>query len=113
MVHKNPSDYRIEDMCADIAEGRTAEWSKLTTWIFANQAAEYAYMKLIEAGCKPQEARAILPLDCNTELVHTAFVSDWKHFFDLRALGTTGAPHPDAKILALPLMEEFKQKGYL
>ena len=67
----------------------------------------------ILAGCKPQEARAILPLDCNTELVHTAFISDWKHFFDLRALGTTGAPHPDAKILALPLMEEFKQKGYL
>ena len=30
---------------------------KLTTWIFANQAAEYAYMKLIEAGCKPQEAQ--------------------------------------------------------
>ena len=110
---QDPSDYRIEDMCTDIAEGRAAEWDKLTTWIFANQAAEYAYMKLIEAGCKPQEARAILPLDCNTELVHTAFVSDWKHFFDLRALGTTGAPHPDAKILALPLMEEFKQKGYL
>lgn len=110
---QDPSDYRMEDMCADITEGRAAEWDKLTTWIFANQAAEYAYMKLIEAGCKPQEARAILPLDCNTELVHTAFVSDWKHFFDLRALGTTGAPHPDAKILALPLMEEFKQKGYL
>ena len=106
-------DYRLEDMCADIAEGRAQEWSKLDTWIFANQAAEYAYMKLIEAGCKPQEARAILPLDCNTELVHTAFTNDWKHFFDLRALGTTGAPHPDAKVLALPLMEEFKAKGYL
>lgn len=106
-------DYRLEDMCADIAEGRAQEWSKLDTWIFANQAAEYAYMKLIEAGCKPQEARAILPLDCNTELVHTAFINDWKHFFDLRALGTTGAPHPDAKVLALPLMEEFKAKGYL
>ena len=106
-------DYRLEDMCADIAEGRAQEWSKLDTWIFANQAAEYAYMKLIEAGCKPQEARVILPLDCNTELVHTAFINDWKHFFDLRALGTTGAPHPDAKVLALPLMEEFKAKGYL
>lgn len=70
-------------------------------------------MKLIEAGCKPQEARVILPLDTNTELVHTAFVSDWKHFFDLRALGTTGAPHPDAKVLAYPLYEEFKSKGYL
>ena len=48
-----------------------------------------------------------------TSTEESAFVSDWKHFFDLRALGTTGAPHPDAKILALPLMEEFKQKGYL
>lgn len=106
-------DYRLEDLCQDIADNNTQAWSKLTTWLFANQAAEFAYMKLIEAGCKPQEARVILPLDCNTELVHTAFISDWKHFFDLRALGTTGAPHPDAKVLALPLMEEFKAKGYL
>ena len=110
---QEPDDYRLEDLCQDIADNNTKDWSKLTTWLFANQAAEFAYLKLIEAGCKPQEARVILPLDCNTELVHTAFVSDWKHFFDLRALGTTGAPHPDAKILALPLMEEFKAKGYL
>ena len=108
-----PSDYLLSDLCLDIAENRSKEWNKLTTWIFANEAAEFAYMQLIKAGCKPQEARAILPLDCNTELVHTAFISDWKHFFDLRALGTTGAPHPDAKILALPLMEEFKKNGYL
>ena len=110
---QKPDDYRLEDLCQDIADNNTKEWSKLTTWFFANQAAEFAYAKLIEAGCKPQEARTILPLDCNTELVHTAFVSDWKHFFDLRAIGTTGAPHPDAKVLAFPLMEEFKQKGYL
>jgi thymidylate synthase (FAD) len=70
-------------------------------------------MHLIELGCKPQEARVILPLDTNTELVHTAFVSDWKHFFDLRALGTTGAPHPDAKAIAQPLYEEFKTRGYI
>ena len=111
--NEDPSDYLLSDLCLDIAENRSKEWNKLTTWIFANEAAEFAYMQLIKAGCKPQEARAILPLDCNTELVHTAFISDWKHFFDLRALGTTGAPHPDAKILALPLMEEFKKNGYL
>ena len=111
--NEGPSDYLLSDLCLDIAENRSKEWNKLTTWIFANEAAEFAYMQLIKAGCKPQEARAILPLDCNTELVHTAFISDWKHFFDLRALGTTGAPHPDAKILALPLMEEFKKNGYL
>lgn len=100
-------------LCQQVAEGKNTEWSKLQYWLFANLSAEFAYMKLVEAGCKPQEARVILPLDCNTELVHTAFVSDWKHFFDLRALGTTGAPHPDAKILAEPLYEEFKEKKYI
>lgn len=79
-------------------------------WLFANLAAERAYLNLIALGRKPQEARVVLPLDTNTELVHTAFLSDWKHFFDLRALGTTGAPHPDAKAVALPLYEEMKSR---
>ena len=79
-------------------------------WLFANLAAERAYLNLTALGRKPQEARVVLPLDTNTELVHTAFLSDWKHFFDLRALGTTGAPHPDAKAVALPLYEEMKKR---
>ncbi len=100
-------------LCQQASKGKNSEWNKLQYWLFANLAAEFAYMKLVEAGCKPQEARTILPLDTNTELVHTAFVSDWKHFFDLRAIGTTGAPHPDAKILAAPLYEEFKKRNYM
>lgn len=107
------NDEKFVELCEDVANEETNDWTPIDAWLFANQAAEFAYMKLIAMGCKPQEARVILPLDTNTELVHTAFVSDWKHFFDLRALGTTGAPHPDAKVLALPLMEEFKKKGYL
>ena len=79
-------------------------------WLFANLAAERAYLNLTALGRKPQEARVVLPLDTNTELVHTAFLSDWKHFFDLRALGTTGAPHPDAKAVALPRYEEMKKR---
>ena len=107
------NDEKFVELCEDVANEETNDWTPIDAWLFANQAAEFAYMKLIAMGCKPQEARVILPLDTNTELVHTAFVNDWKHFFDLRALGTTGAPHPDAKVLALPLMEEFKKKGYL
>lgn len=89
------------------------EASDYENWLFANLAAEKAYMNLIAAGRKPQEARVILPLDTNTELVHTAFLSDWRHFFDLRALGTTGAPHPDAKAIAMPLYEAFKEQGWV
>lgn len=91
----------------------TGEATDMENWLFANAAAERAYMNLVGAGRKPQEARVVLPLDTNTELVHTAFVADWKHFFDLRALGTTGAPHPDAKALALPLYERFVEEGWI
>ena len=98
------SSLPLTSLASKVAEGTATEYEN---WLFANMAAEKAYMNLIALGRKPQEARVVLPLDTNTELVHTAFVSDWKHFFDLRALGTTGAPHPDAKILAEPLYEEF------
>ena len=94
-------------LCHKVADGSADDYEN---WLFANMAAEKAYMNLVAAGRKPQEARAVLPLDTNTELVHTAFVSDWLHFFDLRALGTTGAPHPDAKLLAEPLLEEFRKR---
>ena len=73
---------------------------------------ELDYFELLEKGWKPQQARAVLPNALKTELVMTGFVSDWEHFFSLRALGTTGAPHPQAKELAEPLMKEFERRGY-
>lgn len=69
--------------------------------------AERDYLDLIRLGWKPQEARAVLPNSLKTELVVTGFTSDWNHFFGLRARGTTGAPHPQAKELVEPLMREF------
>lgn len=103
-------NYDLRTLCASIDAGDDQEeWSDIMYWLFGNLAAEYAYLNLLRLGRSPQEARTVLALDTRTELVHTAFVSDWKHFFDLRALGTTGKPHPDAKILAEPLMEEFKR----
>lgn len=75
--------------------------------------AEKDYIDLIDLGWKPQEARAVLPNSLKTELVVTGFVSDWNHFFDLRARGTTGASHPQAKELAEPLMKEFIARKYI
>jgi thymidylate synthase (FAD) len=73
--------------------------------------AESHYMALLEAGWKPQQARNVLPLATKCDLVMTGFVDDWSHFFDLRARGTTGAPHPQAKELAEPLLTEFIKRG--
>lgn len=99
-------------------------------YIQALDNAEKAYLRLMSAwenrvtdrryvtGFKgnpwtPQQARAVLPNALKTELVMTGFVSDWNHFFDLRARGTTGAPHPQAKELAEPLMKEFIARKYI
>lgn len=72
------------------------------------QTIEDSYFRLLEYNWKPQEAAAILPKATKTELVMTGFIEDWIHFFDLRALGKTGKPHPQAEELAVPLMNEFK-----
>lgn len=88
--------------------------SKFTQrFLYEMQGDEDIYIELIAAGYKPQEARAVLPNSLKTELVVTGFTSDWNHFFDLRARGTTGAPHPQAKELAEPLMKEFIARKYI
>lgn len=73
--------------------------------------AQNVYNALLSSGWSPQQARAILPNSLKTELVMTGFVDDWDHFCDLRARGTTGAPHPQAKELAEPLLTEFIKRG--
>ena len=67
---------------------------------------EETYFELIEEGWKPEQARNILPNSLKTELMMTGFVTDWKHFFELRC---SKAAHPQAQELAIPLEEEFKK----
>lgn len=92
---------------------KTWEITPERNFIASLQIAEQLYLELLNQGWKPQEARAVLPNALKTELIMTGFVSDWEHFFDLRALGTTGAPHPQAKELAEPLMKEFERRNLL
>ena len=70
--------------------------------------AEYFYMELIKLGWKPQQARNILPLATKCDMIMTGFISDWKHFFELR--DATSA-HPQAQELAHSLHEAFIQRG--
>lgn len=100
----------IDKMKIQLPEG---EHKDIDAFLWTLNNAETHYTLLINSGWKPQEARAVLPNSLKTELVVTGFVSDWNHFFDLRARGTTGAPHPQAKELAEPLMKEFIARKYI
>lgn len=87
-----------------------AEGSKeYNTWEWGCQKCEDAYMALLDLGRSPQEARAVLPNSLKTEVVITANLREWRHFFKLRALGVTGKPHPQMVEVALPLLEECKR----
>lgn len=83
--------------------------SKWVEWKSAMRLAEDHYMDLLEKGATPQEARSVLPNSLKTEVVMTANLREWRHFFKLRALGTTGKPHPQMVEVALPLLEECKR----
>lgn len=76
---------------------------------FLNES-ENSYFRLLNKGWKPQQARAVLPNALKTELYMTGFISDWKHFFELRC---DSAAHPQARELAIPLREEFIKRGYI
>lgn len=82
---------------------------KWDRWEESMRHAERAYMGLLEAGYTPQEARAVLPNSLKTEVVMTANLREWRHFFKLRALGVTGKPHPQMVEVALPLLRECKR----
>ena len=108
------NQWSLKTMCRLIAQGRENEMDCIDMWRFVNLACEFGYMYNTKVyKWTPQQASLMLPFDAKTESVHTAFASDWCHFFNLRALGTTGSPRPSAKEVAWPLMEEFLNKGWI
>lgn len=72
--------------------------------------AERYYKMLLDQGWRPEQAREVLPNSLKTEIVVTANYREWRHIFKLRAIGTTGKPHPQMQALMLPVLEEFKEK---
>lgn len=73
-------------------------------WASACARAEKAYFGLLDIGCTPQEARSVLPNSLKTEVMMTATLSEWQHFFDLRM---TPAAHPQMREVAIPLSIEM------
>ena len=71
--------------------------------------AEEYYNKAIEYGMKPEDSRGILPLDTATKVIYTYSVQEWKHIIDLRYYGTTGRPHPNAKLVIGMVRNQINQ----
>lgn len=79
-------------------------------WFHEMDESEKTYLAMIENGATPEQVRDILPTSIKTEIVMTANLREWRHFFKLRAEGVTGKPHPQMLEITIPLLKELKQK---
>lgn len=84
-------------------ERGTALWDE---WEKGCKAAEKSYFALLEAGATPEKARTVLPNSLKTELVMTANMREWRHFFKLR---TDKPAHPQMREVACMLLAFFKE----
>lgn len=70
------------------------------------------YKLLVDIGMHRQDARGVLPLDTATRCVYTYSIDEWRAIIDLRYYGTTGKPHPNAKIIAGMIRNNLMELGY-
>jgi thymidylate synthase (FAD) len=78
-------------------------------WFYSCYVAEASYLEMLHYGAEPQEARDVLPTSTKTEVIMTMNMREIRHFFKLRAAGTTGKPHPQMVEVALPLLRQCQQ----
>ena len=76
-------------------------------WYNACQKAEEEYFNMLNAGCSPQEARSVLPNSLKTEVVMTADLREWRHFFKLRC---SPAAHPQMREVATIALNKVKER---
>lgn len=81
---------------------------------FINRMSEYEgnYLNRISRGWKPEDAREFLPLCAATEVIYTYNIKEWRRIIDLRYYGTTGKPHPNAKIIVGMIRDQLIYLGY-
>lgn len=118
-------DWANNDLVDNIVSNNNTFMGKIQNWVKNRTKSEYiwvnkmaesekGYFSLIENGCRAEEARTVLNNSLKTELVMTGFDDEtgWKHFFDLRKIGTTGKPQSEMKSLATMLYKDFQLSGY-
>lgn len=83
------------------------DFNKRAEWTEAMRLAEQSYMALMSIGATPQEARSVLPNSVKTEVVMTANIREWQHFFTLRC---SPAAHPQMREVACMLLDKVRKE---
>jgi thymidylate synthase (FAD) len=76
-------------------------------WFRQMESAAETYEQLINSGCKPQQARDVLPTCTAAQIRFTATFRAWKHFLRLR---TSPKAHPKIRVLAGMIQDILQQE---
>jgi thymidylate synthase (FAD) len=86
---------------ADYSEDQKKNWQD------SMEQAEKFYLKALETGDKPEQAREILPNSLKTEIVVTTNLREWRHIFDLRC---SPKAHPQIRALMIECLKGFAEE---
>lgn len=75
-----------------------------TIWKDCMRESENGYLKLLEYGSSPQEARSALPNSLKTDIMVTANIRQWRTMFEQRCVS---AAHPQMRQSMIPLLGKF------
>lgn len=78
-------------------------------WRASCDSAENDYFDLLDIGATAQQARSVLPNSLKTELVMTASLDEWEHFFKLRCAPDA---HPDMQEVAKLAKDVLYREAY-
>lgn len=102
-VHAEAGEYD-KDSFADLLIDHGDD-NDSSAWLIAMDTCEMMYKELRNLGWRPEQARSVLPNSLKTEIVMTANLREWRHFFKLR---TAAAAHPQMREVACPLLAQFR-----
>lgn len=74
-------------------------------WKAAMKFDEACYNKLIQLGSTAQEARTVLPHSTKVDIVITAPLMEFRHFFKMRV---PMSAHPQMREVAIPMLHHFR-----
>lgn len=101
----------IDDIKEGIYDDSEEIRSMNMIWFSHMLYSENSYLKLLDRGWTPQQARSVLPNSLKTEIVITQNLRQWRYFLKIRAIGIAGKPHLQMLEITIPMLKEF-QKDY-
>ncbi len=85
----------------------TSNYSQTMNWYDSVEKAEQGYLKALELGQKPEQAREVLPNSLKTEIIVKANFREWRNIFNLRC---STKSHPQMVGLMRSLLEEVHDR---